>query len=349
MKTFLLVSFLTLSAAAQPVVTSISPSSGPDAGGTEVRITGSHMVQTIICALPCPPQVTFGTTTVDAFSESDSVLIATTPPHVAGTVDVTVHVPGVGETVVPGGFTFIQSPQSTYEQVLLPVYITGVINGANGTQWTTDFWIRNDGTEPVSLAPWTCPADTVCPGVFPLTFPLQAQLSLHNPPRLSTEGRSNPSQLLYLFKTPEPSVSMGLRVADVSRQELNAGTNVPVIREGDLLTAPAQLLNVPLDRSSRALLRIYDLTFQSAQFVVTVYPQGENIEPPVYSKSLSATTTQTGTFRNEAAYAQLDLAGLLPAEGIARVQVRPVSPGSRYWTFVSITNNQTQLVTLVTP
>ena len=58
-------------------------------------------------------------------------------------------------------------------------------------------------------------------------------------------------------------------------------------------------------------------------------------------------------FRSEAAYAQLDITDLLKLRkawpAVARVEIVPRTPGSRYWAFVSLTNNQTQLVTLVTP
>lgn len=33
----------------------------------------------------------------------------------------------------------------------------------------------------------------------------------------------------------------------------------------------------------------------------------------------------------------------------ARIEVQPLTAGSRYWAVVSLTNNETQLVTLVTP
>lgn len=342
--------FTTLAASAQTVVTSITPASGPDIGGTEVRITGDHLSPAVACILPCPPRVTFGDITVDAQSESDHALLATTPPHAAGTVDVAVAVPGYTTAVVANGFTFTTTTQSTYEQILLPVYIDGIVHGANGTQWKTDFWMRNNGDAAAMVAPWTCPPDLSCPPVFPLTTTLGVNSAMHNPSGLFTGSRTNPSQLIYLFKTPAPHVSASLRVADVSRHDLNAGTDIPVIRESDLLTAPAQILNVPLDAAtSRVLLRIYDVTFTSAPFVVTISPQSETPVAAIRDLSVTATTSQSGAFRNEAAYAQVDLTGLLPAAGTVRVEVRPLTPGSRYWAFASITNNQTQLVTLARP
>ncbi len=349
MKTLFLISFLSLAASAQTVITSISPTSGPDAGGTQVRITGDHLSPALICVLPCPTRVIFGDTSVDAQSESDKSLLVTTPPHEAGTVDVTVSVPGYDSVTAAHAFTFTPTAEAEYERILLPVYIDGTVAGANGTQWKTDFWLRNDGTETVSVSPWTCLGD-VCGGVVPLSYPLAAQYALHNPQGLASAQRSNPSQLIYLFKTPEPHVSANLRVADVSRSELNAGTDIPVIREADLLTGRAELLNVPIDAAqSRALLRIYDVTSTDAQYAISLFPQTEEPGFTVTSVFVHATTPHTGQFRNEAAYAQVDLTALLHAVGNVRVEVTPLTPGSRFWAFASITNNETQLVTLVRP
>jgi len=40
---------------------------------------------------------------------------------------------------------------------------------------------------------------------------------------------------------------------------------------------------------------------------------------------------------------------LLAKDAAVRVEVTPMTPGSRYWAFVSATNNTTNHVTLVTP
>ena len=40
---------------------------------------------------------------------------------------------------------------------------------------------------------------------------------------------------------------------------------------------------------------------------------------------------------------------VLGAVPLLRIEVTPVTPGLRFWTFVSVTNNETQHVTLITP
>jgi hypothetical protein len=84
---------------------------------------------------------------------------------------------------------------------------------------------------------------------------------------------------------------------------------------------------------------------------VTIYPQSELDEQPVHSEELTATVP--ASFSGKAGYAQLDVTGLLRIEkawpGVARIEITPLTEGSRYWSFVSLTNNDTQIVTLVTP
>lgn len=351
--TFILL-FTPLAATAQstPVITAVTPASGPDDGGTTVTITGTNLETKVLCLLPCPALVAFGEIEVEVKEHTSTRITVETPAHEPGTVDVTLILPGEEPVVAGGAFTFIGGHDATYEQVLLPIYVEGVVPGANGTQWATDFWLRNNGTTNVTLAPWDCADNVTCPAVFPLTLVLERGRSIHNPELLSTGGRSNPSQLLYI--SDDTNVSMSLRVADISRNTLNGGTDLPVVRERDVLTKSAQLFNVPLDAQKfRVLLRIYELAYTSAEFVVRIYPHDDDSAAPAHIVTLGATTPQTGAFRNEAAYAQLDVTDLLKLRkawpAAARIEVQPVKPGSRFWAVASLTNNQTELVTLVTP
>lgn len=345
---------LTLGAVAQsrPIVSSIEPNRGPVAGGTEVTITGSNFLPAVVCILPCPATVTFGDVTVDVRSETETQLVVFTPAHPAATVDVIVNVAGRNPTTVADAFTFDPGAEQGYEQVLLPVYVDGIVPGANGTQWKTDFWMRNNGPEGVSLAPWPCSPGQVCPPVFPLTSTLNPGQSLHNLPPFFEVPDGNVSRLLWV--RPPENLSFSLRFADVARGTLNGGTDMPVIRESELLrNESAQLFNVPLNPQFRVLLRVYDVAYTSSKFRLLFYTQSEANEQPTYSAEITATTHQTGELRTEAAYAQFDVTGLLQMERTwpeaVRIEVVPLTPGSRYWAFASVTNNDTQLVTLVTP
>ena len=355
MKRTLLALLVSVSALAQspPVIQSITPNLGSDVGGTSVTLKGLNLSTPVVCVLPCPPRVGFGTLFVDATEVSDQELNVITPAHAAGVVDVTVAIPGRDTVVVEDGFTFHESPESHYELVLLPIYFKGVIPGVAGTQWTTDLWIHNGGSGNARIGDHVCPPDLACPPVIPLTVPLGPGQSMHNPDNFFQPGRSNLSQLLYISEQAERNVSMGLRIADTSRHALNGGTDLPVIREGDFLTQKAQLLNVPLDNQTfRLLLRLYEVNYSEAHFAVRFY-DADGDAMPIYGASLTTKTPEQGPFRGEAAYTELDITTLLYLRlawpEIARIEIEPLTAGARYWAFISLTNNETQLVTLVTP
>lgn len=350
----LLLVFPVVASAQAPEVTSINPQSGPASGGTEVVILGSNFDTKVQCIVPCPPTVTFGDVTVTVREESRHRLAVITPAHAPGTVDVTVSVTGETPVVVKNGFTFIGGPQADYELVLLPVYIDGTIEGAHGTLWRTDLWIRNSGSETVQIAPWPCAPAEPCLPVIPTRYALAPNRSLHNLPPFFTPPAGNPSRLLYVSRPGSADVSFGLRFADVSRSALNAGAEVPVVRENETLRRDAQLLNVPMTDRARVMLRIYDVAYTTSQFRVTFHRQNETDEPPIHSVTLSPSTTESGDFRSKAAYVQFDVTELLQLDDrkwpqAVRIEVAPLTPGSRYWAFASITNNSTQLTTLVTP
>jgi hypothetical protein len=307
-----------------------------------------------VCVLPCPPRVGFGDTFVDAIEVSPTQLNVTTPPHAPGVVDLTIVIPGRSSLVVDDGFTFEQTTEGSYERVLLPIYFKDVVPGAYGAQWATDLWMHNGTAFSVAIANRVCPDDTPCPPVFPLAEYLEPFKSLHNPAQFFSPTRSNPSLLLYVSTPAGQSLGMGLRVADTSRNALNAGADLPLVRDKDLLTGVTNLLNVPLDNQKfRLLLRVYDVIHDQAEFSVRFYAAGEDVQTQIYGVDLTATTPTRAPFRSEAAYAELDITQLLNLRlawpQVARVEIVPLTAGSRYWGFISLTNNETQLVTLVTP
>ncbi len=88
-----------------PVVTSISPASGPLAGGTSVTITGT--------GFSGATGVKFGSTAASSFIVNSATLIAATSPAVgsAGTVDITITTPGGISAIVTGDqFTYAAAP-----------------------------------------------------------------------------------------------------------------------------------------------------------------------------------------------------------------------------------------------
>jgi hypothetical protein len=333
----------------QPAITQLLPAVSTSSGGAEVTILGSDLMTDVQCFLPCPTTVSFGNVTVPLKAESDTRLLVIAPAHAPGVVDLVVNV--AGKTVEPIPFTFTPDDDDAYAVGLVPVHVDGILHGAFGAQWKTDLWMRNSGRTDIEIAPWPCGG--VCTADFPRKTALAPGRSLRNLPPLDSAADGNPSRLVYIPRSDAANISFSLRFADVSRASLDGGVELPVIREQELLGDTAQLFNIPLGRSFRVMLRLYDLSYTSSRFLVKVYPQSESDEASVHSLELTATATQGGTFRPKAAYAQFDITSLLGEPKAwpetARIEVTPLTPGSNFWAFASITNNDTQIVTLVTP
>jgi hypothetical protein len=92
---------------APPTITSITPSSGPAAGGTSVTIAGTNL---------SGASVTFGGTAATGVTATATQITCTTPAHAAGAVDVVVTTIG-GSATSTGGYTYIAPPGPTrYDQ-----------------------------------------------------------------------------------------------------------------------------------------------------------------------------------------------------------------------------------------
>ncbi|MYS22292.1 40-residue YVTN family beta-propeller repeat-containing protein, partial [Streptomyces sp. DvalAA-14] len=112
-------------AAPAPVVTSVSPGSGPVTGGTVVTVGGSHLADVTA--------VTFGGTPAASFSCSDSSCTAAAPAGAAGSVDVTATSPaGTSATGPADRFTYTAvAPQSADVAVSLAASPAPALLGAH--------------------------------------------------------------------------------------------------------------------------------------------------------------------------------------------------------------------------
>ncbi|MEE4588930.1 IPT/TIG domain-containing protein, partial [Streptomyces antimycoticus] len=79
-----------------PVINALIPNNGTAAGGDSVTIGGSNLIYT--------DSVTFGGTPASFTVFSDTIVVATTPAHAAGTVNVQLHTPAGNSNTFP--FTY---------------------------------------------------------------------------------------------------------------------------------------------------------------------------------------------------------------------------------------------------
>lgn len=268
-----------------------------------------------------------------------------------------------------------QIEQAPYERVLIPVLLGEPVAGAFGSQWTTDLVIRNESDEYVWIiqsAPSGCVASCQ-PTAPPHTLLRQSLVVTQNPNPLGN--------FLYIGRPGQGKVSLGLRVQDVSRQASTWGTAVPIVQEKDVFTGKLQLLNVPINGNFRAAIRVYDFDTSTSNptavrmrvyemcgvgpfdntvafpcnpappLVDTVIP----LQPSGQNASLTYPSYPGVAFVADLTSAYPPLAQLAPRPsdptGIARVRIDldPVTPGLRIWAFASVTHNETQHVTVITP
>lgn len=331
------------SIAAEPAITGISPNAGPLEGGVQVTINGSGFVT---CADSCPPMmfpllVAFGgvvsrqVTVVDA-----NTVIAVAPPHLPKTVDVTVT-QNDGSVTRANAFTYSGDVDAAFERVLLPLFIS-YIDGAHGSRFLSEFRIAPAKSgltnvfgivfcHPIHFTPGCGPDEDLS------EFPYQV-----DPGAVSPEWRydGTPGRFIYIPRS-EPQVAMNFRAYDVSRDAHNFGAEIPVVRARELTTAPIKLLGVPTDPRFRNTLRIY-ATAETAVAVSysdfahhVVLRPGVNLFDPAYAQ-FTDFPTGAGT---------IDLT-------ITPSTVVPPLPGlvpPRVWAFISVTNNDTQAITTITP
>ncbi|MCL5260870.1 MAG: IPT/TIG domain-containing protein, partial [Gammaproteobacteria bacterium] len=118
-----------------PTVTAVSPTSGPESGGTSVKLTGTNFIGASV--------VTFGTTTTTQFTVDSATQITVTSPSVkASTVDVTV-------TTVGGTSATSAADKFTFNPVTKPI-VTNVNPNAGPTAGGTTVIITGDHYTAVS-------------------------------------------------------------------------------------------------------------------------------------------------------------------------------------------------------
>ena len=221
------------------------------------------------------------------------------------------------------------------ERILLPVFIEPV-SGAFGSRFYTDLMVANTGDTALT--------------VFGLNFDCGIQAHFCNPDRLDVQpGRvfhssdlvynGAPGHFVFVPKNDLDRLSMNLRVYDNSRTLVNFGTEMPIVRESEFVNGrivfPMVFVNYQHFRNT---LRIY-----AERPVDVLVTAGE--QPPMRI----ALTGATDLF--DPAYGVFtDFPHELGRQIPVIIEVDPsVSTPVPIWAFITVTNNETQLITTITP
>ncbi|HEY3054078.1 MAG TPA: hypothetical protein VGK04_11895 [Thermoanaerobaculia bacterium] len=316
-----------------------SPSIGPTTGGTEVTL----FADSVNCFGPdraiCPlPAVTFNgvaATVIEAkFNTGTLAVIA--PPNAKGIADVGVS--GTRATRRGRVFRYYDPaeapPSSMFERVLVPVYAFGP--GAFGSNWMTEVTVLNSSFYDIEA------------------YRRSGRVKGRSTMTLDFGASRAGGVLFFPPRDFSSQMQFGSLVRDTSRQAEDWGTEVPVVREGEFRRATFSLLNIPVDSRFRQTIRIYNV--DSVEDFVPLFVYSMNTSALIAEKSIPLhSANPCKRFQpcasDEPAMATIDLLTTFPeAAGQDRVRIDIVGDSSsRLWAFASVTNNQTQHVTTITP
>ena len=269
-----------------------------------------------------------------------------------GAVDVKVRVAGHGEAVLHNAFYFsdrAQGSREDYTQVLVP--LTSLeIPGANGSRWTSELRVFNASSQLLRMPG---------PETFIAEFPIDPAVIVE--PRTTEQAFLNrglpgsDGAFLYIPNALLEAPKFSLRVRDLSKNATSLGTDVPVVREsqakGDLT-----IIDVPIDPKYRGTLRIYGFTDAPMFAGVNVLPEdGDDLIQHIDVQLNGIIHIENDPMPPYPAYVALDpFTSVVRASGHERVRIEITNfnaivspPPPKIWAFVSITNNETQQVTVV--
>lgn len=241
-------------------------------------------------------------------------------------------------------------------RALIPIYMEQPVAGAFGSLWTSELTIHNSSDRGFIIE-W-CSASGCILNLFADEDLRPGKTVTRLPKRYPKPQGGVPGAVVYLLElATEPAdfraVAYQLRVADISRNALSAGTEIPVVRERDFLTSRTNLLSVPVEPRFRLILRLYEMNLQTADFAVSVYDQATGTLLRTRNVTIASATPQPYR-RFVPTYGEIaDLAEIASQSPLApsrlHISIEPLTPGSAFWGFVSVTNNETQEFTVITP
>ncbi|HEV7427858.1 MAG TPA: hypothetical protein VGQ46_15990 [Thermoanaerobaculia bacterium] len=271
--------------------------------------------------------LTIGGVTVPAESNIDGALFAIAPPHAPGVVDVIVNsrVVSLASKAALIYYDPAAADPAVFEPILFPVSFQGP--GALGSQWVTESFINANGSRSFFRDPLPCASCTQTPSL--------------GTKQLINDG--NPwGHVLYALRGTTTNLDFASRIRDTSRQSQTAGTEVPVVRERDF-RSQLRFMNLPVDSRYRVMLRLWSVG-DATQFIATVdsTPAQQNLltlskipGTAMSFGSMDVTSLLTKANNNPTNLAVAGLPNLLDSPLI--------------WGMLSITNNDTQQVTIVSP
>jgi hypothetical protein len=316
---------------------SVSQSVGSTAGGTPVDIVvgAAQCLNKPVNSCP-PPAITFdGAPATNIVQIDQSHFQAVTPAHAAGAV--LVKVAGDSFTKSSYAFRYIDpaAPPSPkfFDRALIPVIFNGP--GAFGSNWVTELSLRNDNT--FTVEPWR---------------PIGGMAEIIPRQPLLFSGDAPGGLFVGIPLQASGSLALHAGVRDTSRAGSEWSTEIPIVREEQFSTVGIDLLDIPADPRYRTMLRIYStenpVFANNSRVHVIVY----SLENGGIYRSFFATLsngsgcTDAGSCADHPSSVAVADVATGNFSGRVGVQIQSTLP---IWAFATVTNNETQHVTVVSP
>jgi hypothetical protein len=248
--------------------------------------------------------------------------------------------------------------------VLVPVFFAGP--GAFGSQWGTELTVMNGSDDRLTSVPFifACGSHICFAGLTPHSA---MTVSAH-----PMDGIHRLTGYFINFRADElASAAFALRVFNRSNAALDEGERIPVVPATLFRESEIQLLNIPAeDPRFRVTLRVYALPGQIAAVSLRMFEDTAGIagdlRPPSTLLSERLITLQApptpldhDTIPGEpptplpsSALVDLSLpaADPLPDNGTHYyLSLKSETPGVPIWAMITVTNNETQRITVITP
>lgn len=249
-----------------------------------------------------------------------------------------------------------QNTTTEFEKVLLPLTNAVPQPGAFGSRWVTVVRITNPLSNPVLAYGWL-PSNFGIPIVDPL-----AVLPLPEATTLAPSLREGNGTFLFVDKQYLDGLQVTVRAQDLSRQSQTWGTRIPTPREREFVSRSFSLNDIPTDSRFRTTIRVYSFDGSvPASAKITLYGVANDNPPNMRRDALlgsaifglaDVSTAPSPTNVLTPGFLQLSSPeSIASAAGFDRIRIdiEPAEAATRLWAFASITNNETQQVTIVAP
>ena len=246
-----------------------------------------------------------------------------------------------------------------YEKLLVPFSFT-YIPGAYGSIWTMSFTVTNPLDVGVLAYPNFGPPSGSHPGLEPpccVPAPLIPRTTYRPVILGDLKGRG---VFFFVDKRYVDQIQMTLRLQDISREAETWGTVIPVVRSREFVDRAVSLNDIPVNSRFRVTIRVYSFDGTlPATVAVTAYgtiaeetnPADVLLESRTFALSYDPSLFPDGVSYSPGFLQIPSLASLASFAGYsrARIDIKPTSPDTRIWAFASVTNNETQHVTVIVP